>query len=147
MDEGCATCAKIDAEGNVAIVHAAFGTDTEEIEDFVSENIKTYFRVDWSGDVDVLIDSCNATDACNTISDRMCVCGDCDEQAYHKGATPNMEEVLSSLLRIGAFDPSLHGVLQPSGSYDGVDWYAMNDSGKLSSESLFAVSMTSACAA
>jgi hypothetical protein len=116
MDKGCATCAKINAEGNVAIVHAPFGADTEEIDDFVSDDdIKTYFRVDWSGDVDVLIESCDATDACNTTSDRMCVAAIVvsDEPSYHEGAIPNREEILSSLLQLGAFDPSLHGVLQP----------------------------------
>ena len=139
-DEGCAIRAKINMEGNVAIVHAPFGLYTGEINDFVREDSKTFFRVDWSGDVDVLIARCNTTDACNTTSDGMCVCDVVisDVQAYYDGATPTREEILSTL-RIGAFNPSLQGVLQPSGSYDGVDWYTMNDNGTLSSESIFTV--------
>ena len=102
-DKACAIRAKIDIEGNVAILHAPFGAYTEEINDSVREDSKTFFRVDWSGDVNVFIESCNATGACNTTSDGMCVCDIVvsDEQAYFDGATPDREEILNAL-RIGA---------------------------------------------
>jgi uncharacterized protein (DUF1501 family) len=134
----CATHAKIDRDGNVAIVHTAADFKNEYSERLVQEDTKTFFRVDWTGGSIPIIDDCGSIGSCHTALDGSCICevAVLDEQIYIDPASVTKDQVLRSL-PIGAFDPTLENELSLTGSNSDVIWYTKN--GDLTKESIFEV--------
>jgi uncharacterized protein (DUF1501 family) len=134
--------AKIDSNGDVAIVHSPNDVDVEPaaISQMVqADNAQTFFRVDWSGDaITSFVSNCAAVGTCSVAADGKCVCDIdvTDEQVFVDGDSVTRDDVLDSL-HIGAFDPELIGSGFTSSTVAGVTRYTQN--GGLTSESVFAV--------
>lgn len=104
----CALKAKVDlASGKVAIVHEPNGVGVDDIGSIVrASNAKTFFRVDWDGDVKETLADCDALASCSLTDDRMCLCSISvqDEAVFTNDFLPSQDDIINSLY-IGAIVP------------------------------------------
>lgn len=91
----------IDSQSRVAVVHTS---DAEEdIVSWVSAQTKTFFRVDWEGDVTWIFTNCEVVDSCERVEDH-CLCEvQIQERRVFDDESPSDQEILDSL-HIGALD-------------------------------------------
>lgn len=134
---------KIDVSGNVAIVHAPTGIEEVAISRKVASETKTFFRVDWTGNITSVISNCSAVPACRVAVDGACLCDVFvkNEQVFSNGNifardNPSREDVLTEL-QIGAFNPAASGSNLTVRTVGDVKMYTGN--GSLTSESIFEV--------
>ena len=101
----CTLRVKIDENGNAAIVHSPKDIEPDAISRMVLNETKTFFRVDWNGNITSVISNCTAVPACRLAIDGACVCDIVvrNEQAFFDDNIPRRENVLNTL-SIGAFD-------------------------------------------
>ena len=134
---------KIDENGNVAIVHSPTGVLPQSVSRKVQNETKTFFRVDWSGNITSVISNCTAIPACRLALDGACLCNAYvrNEQVFFDDYglaqdRPSRENVLTKL-SIGAFDPTALDSDLISSTVDGVIRYTVD--GSLTSDSIFEV--------
>jgi hypothetical protein len=138
MADSCKLKAKIDKQsGKVGIVHAPPGIDLNETASIVNADTKTYFRVDWEGDIQGILSSCGTIGSCVETEDEACICevSVVEEQVFVGSLLPSPNDVFLDL-RIGAFEQ--HGS-SIAASADGIDAYNLADNGQLQGESVFEV--------
>ena len=134
---------KIDVSGNVAIVHAPTGIEEVAISRNVARDTKTFFRVDWTGNIESVISNCSAFAACRLAVDDACLCdvNVKNEQVFFDENLvardkPTRENILTKL-QIGAFNPASLGSSLTVSTVGDVKTYTVN--GSLTSESIFEV--------
>jgi Protein of unknown function (DUF1800) len=138
MADSCKLKAKIDKQsGKVGIVHEPPGILLNETASIVNADTKTFFRVDWEGDLQGILSTCAAFGSCTDTEDEGCLCdvSVVEEQFFYGKTLPSPYDVLVAL-HIGAFEPDGSAV---AASADGIDAYNLADDGQLLAESVFAV--------
>jgi uncharacterized protein (DUF1501 family) len=132
----CTLRAKIDSNGNIAIVHSPTGIEHQAISQRVQNETKTFFRVDWTGDISSFVTSCQQHNSCSISIDGYCVCDVTvqNEQVFRESDTIN-SGILGNSLFTGAFEPSILGSSYTSSTVGDVTFYKKN--GLMDSETIF----------
>eukprot|EP00934_Nitzschia_sp_Nitz4_P009303 Nitzschia sp. Nitz4//scaffold91_size79674//72229//78877//NITZ4_005380-RA/size79674-augustus-gene-0.83-mRNA-1//1//CDS//3329560139//9293//frame0 len=131
--EDCALGVAIGKSGKVALLHMPSGVNHDDVDPAVSATqSKTFFRVDWSGDFNTIIDNCDADARCKMLSDGLCRCEVSVVENAVFDRIPTSEEILASL-SIGA--------IEPEGSSDlvvnGVSVHNLGSDGQATTETIF----------
>ena len=132
----CTLRAKIDNKGNIAIVHSPTGIETQAISQRVQNETKTFFRVNWSGNVNSFISNCQQHSSCRMSIDDYCVCDVTvqNDQVFRESDAINPFTLGDSLF-IGAFEPSIFGSSYTSSTIGEVTMHKKN--GLMDSETIF----------
>ncbi|CAB9513782.1 Protein of unknown function (DUF1800) [Seminavis robusta] len=137
-DQPCSLQAKIIRDsGKVGIVHvppAEVGSNNTAF--IVREDTKTFFRVDWEGDIQAILSNCTNIPSCREAEDNSCLCDVSVVQGnvFSGASIPNHQEILANL-DVGSFIPD-----DWSGtSHDDVTAYNLGSDGSLMADSAFEV--------
>jgi uncharacterized protein (DUF1501 family) len=132
----CTLRAKIDYNGNIAIVHSPTGIEPQAISQRVQNETKTFFRVDWSGDVNSFISNCQQHSSCSMSIDGYCVCDVTVQNDPVFGSSDTMNpSLLEDSLFVGAFEPNILGSSYTSSVVGYVTIHKKN--GLMDSETIF----------
>lgn len=122
----------ISETGKIAVAHLPQGLDPTVVDSSVRAGVrKTYFRAEWMGSFENIVDSCSSNPLCQQIGDA-CGCRVTVEDSQVFSSVPSRDDLLSQL-SIGAFEPSF----PPQRTLGGIDVYTTDEG--LSSQSIFGV--------
>jgi uncharacterized protein (DUF1501 family) len=132
----CTLRAKIDSLGKIAIVHSPSGIEPQAISQRVQNETKTFFRVDWSGDINSFIANCQLHSSCSISIDGYCVCDVTVQNDPVFGESDLINPLkLGQSLFIGAFEPSILGSSYISSTVEDITTHKKN--GLMDSETIF----------
>lgn len=102
----CKQKALINSEGRVAMVHWFEDANIDDTASFVSIHSKTFFRVQWTRNIDSLIADCGSVSSCSVPvqEDSLCLCDITIEESPVFGASTPSEQDILEMLHIGAWD-------------------------------------------
>jgi hypothetical protein len=135
----CILKAKIDRNnGKVAMVHAPLGVPDDGVDPIVRKYTKTFFRVDWQGDFEQVLATCDTLGSCSLSDDGMCLCevSTSEEQLFRGDQPPRREDIMTSL-HTGALEPD--GMSLADWSNDEVKVFNTGPDGLLTTDSIFEV--------
>jgi len=117
-NDDCNLFAKISTDGKVAIVHGAVDIhDRKEPKHKVESDSKTFFRVNWDGDYEEVMNCGDHNETlCSPTDDGACLCAISVTEEHVFQEIPSKEDLQSELF-IGAFESSLN---TPSSANGGV---------------------------
>ena len=132
--ESCDVEVLVAPNGKIAILHAPQDLDPSSVASSVRSGVpKTFFRAEWQGDFQSLINGCSSDPLCKQVDGDSCACQVSVQDTQVFTTVPSRELILSRL-SIGGFKQ----YRTPDETFDGVDVFH-NGGGSLSEDSVFRV--------